>query len=165
MAVSAWGWRHISAGSFQTLAGAPVTGFLAEDAIDARLCMESGDHRASRRTLPPPTNDIVERMNCAPLNDVPGAGRTTWYIEIDDLQSDLDRLPVDFNWWSMWASDSRVADKLRHSVRRCASSCYRRLPNTATKPKARLERREKPPGETPWRTECRRIIQLRHLDP
>ena len=55
------------------------------------LAMEGIDHRTTR-VRSPRTNGFVERMNRTLLDECfRVAGRTTWYIEVDEIQRDLDR--------------------------------------------------------------------------
>lgn len=55
------------------------------------LAMESIDHRTTR-VRSPRTNGFVERMNRTLLDECFRVkGRTTWYIEVDEIQRDLDR--------------------------------------------------------------------------
>ena len=55
------------------------------------LAMEGIDHRTTR-VRSPRTNGFVERMNRTLLDECfRVAGRTTWYIEVEEIQRDLDR--------------------------------------------------------------------------
>jgi transposase InsO family protein len=61
------------------------------------LAMEGIDHRTTR-VRSPRTNGFVERMNRTLLDECFRVkGRTTWYIEVDEIQRDLDRFLTDYN--------------------------------------------------------------------
>jgi len=59
--------------------------------------MEEIEHRTTQiRTLR--TNGFVERMNRTLLDECfRVAGRTTWYVEPEEIQRDLDRFLDDYN--------------------------------------------------------------------
>lgn len=61
------------------------------------LAMEGIEHRTTRvRT--PRTNGFVERMNRTLLDECfRVAGRTTWYLEVEEIQRDLDRFLEYYN--------------------------------------------------------------------
>jgi transposase InsO family protein len=55
------------------------------------LALEGVDHRTTR-VRSPRTNGFVERMNRTLLDECfRVAGRTTWYVEVEEIQRDLDR--------------------------------------------------------------------------
>jgi transposase InsO family protein len=61
------------------------------------LAMEGIDHRTTR-VRSPRTNGFVERMNRTLLDECfRVAGRTTWYIEVEEIQRDLDRFLAYYN--------------------------------------------------------------------
>jgi transposase InsO family protein len=61
------------------------------------LGMEGIDHRTTRLRSPR-TNGFVGRMNCTLLDECfRVAGRTTWYLEVDEIQQDLDRFLAYYN--------------------------------------------------------------------
>jgi len=61
------------------------------------LAMEGIDHRTTK-IRSPRTNGFVERMNRTLLDECfRVSGRTTWYIEIDEIQRDLDRFLAYYN--------------------------------------------------------------------
>jgi transposase InsO family protein len=61
------------------------------------LAMEGIDHRTTR-VRSPRTNGFVERMNRTLLDECfRVAGRTTWYIEVEEIQRDLDRFLTYYN--------------------------------------------------------------------
>ena len=60
-------------------------------AYELLLAMEGIEHR-NTRVRSPRTNGFVERMNRTLLEECfRVTGRTTWYLEIDEIQRDLDR--------------------------------------------------------------------------
>jgi transposase InsO family protein len=61
------------------------------------LAMEGIDHRTTR-VRSPRTNGFVERMNRTLLDECfRVAGRTTWYVEVEEIQRDLDRFLAYYN--------------------------------------------------------------------
>jgi transposase InsO family protein len=61
------------------------------------LAMEGIDHRTTR-VRSPRTNGFVERMNRTLLDECfRVAGRTTWYMEVEEIQRDLDRFLAYYN--------------------------------------------------------------------
>jgi transposase InsO family protein len=61
------------------------------------LAMEGIDHRTTR-VRSPRTNGFVERMNRTLLDECFRVkGRTTWYIEVQEIQHDLDRFLTYYN--------------------------------------------------------------------
>jgi transposase InsO family protein len=61
------------------------------------LAMEGIEHRTTR-VRSPKTNGFVERMNRTLLDECFRVkGRTTWYIELDEIQRDLDRFLAYYN--------------------------------------------------------------------
>ena len=61
------------------------------------LAMEGVDHRTTR-VRSPRTNGFVERMNRTLLDECfRVTGRTTWYMEVEEIQRDLDRFLAYYN--------------------------------------------------------------------
>jgi transposase InsO family protein len=61
------------------------------------LGLEGIEHRTTR-VHTPRTNGFVERMSRTLLDEcLRVAGRTTWYVEIDEIQSDLDAFIEHYN--------------------------------------------------------------------
>ena len=61
------------------------------------LAMDGIDHRTTRVRMPR-TNGFVERMNRTLLDECfRVAGRATWYVEIEEIQRDLDRFLTYYN--------------------------------------------------------------------
>jgi transposase InsO family protein len=61
------------------------------------VAMEGIEHRTTR-VRSPRTNGFVERMNRTLLDECfRVAGRTTWYVEVEEIQRDLDRFLAYYN--------------------------------------------------------------------
>ena len=87
----------VSIGAVLTDNGREFCGRSETHPYELLLAMEGIDHRTTRvRT--PRTNGFVERMNRTLLDECfRVAGRTTWYIEVEEIQRDLDRFLTYYN--------------------------------------------------------------------
>lgn len=64
---------------------------------ELRLAMEGTDHRTTRASSPR-TNGSVKRMNWTLLGECfCVGGRTTWYVEVKEIQRDIDRFLAYYN--------------------------------------------------------------------
>lgn len=112
----------------------------------------------------PRTNGFVERMNRALLDECfRVAGRTTWYIEVEEIQRDLDRFLTYYNV-------QRTHQGYRLKGRTPAQALCKGWVSTSCRdfhrstriPTTKSERRERQPKRNTRRTGCRRIAQPEH---
>jgi transposase InsO family protein len=90
------GTRH-PIGAILTDNGREFCGRLEMHPDELLLGLEGIEHRTTR-VHTPRTNGFVERMNRTLLDECfRVAGRTTWYVEIDEIQRDLDAFIEHYN--------------------------------------------------------------------
>ena len=88
----------ISVGSMLTDNGREFCGKLETHPYELMLAMEGIEHRTTK-VRSPRTNGFVERMNRTLLDECFRVeGRTTWYLTPDEIQTDLDRFMVYYNF-------------------------------------------------------------------
>jgi transposase InsO family protein len=81
----------VAVGAILTDNGREFCGRPESHPFELLLAMEGIEHRTTR-IRSPRTNGFVERMNRTLLDECfRVAGRTTWYLEVDEIQRDLDR--------------------------------------------------------------------------
>jgi len=87
----------VSVGAILTDNGREFCGTEANHPYQLLLALEGIEHRTTRvRT--PRTNGFVERMNRTLLDECfRVAGRTTWYVSLDEIQRDLDQFLEYYN--------------------------------------------------------------------
>ena len=87
----------VSIGAVLTDNGREFCGKSETHPYELLLAMEGVDHRTTR-VRSPRTNGFVERMNRTLLDECfRVAGRTTWYVEVEEIQRDLDRFLAYYN--------------------------------------------------------------------
>jgi len=87
----------VPVGAVLTDNGREFCGKLETHPYELLLSMESIEHRTTK-IRSPRTNGFVERMNRTLLDECfRVAGRTTWYVEVAEIQRDLDRFLKYYN--------------------------------------------------------------------
>jgi transposase InsO family protein len=87
----------VTVGAVLTANGREFCGLPEAHPYQLLLQMEGIEHRTTR-IRSPQTNGFVERMNRTLLDECfRVAGRTTWYVEIEEIQRDLDRFLEYYN--------------------------------------------------------------------
>jgi transposase InsO family protein len=81
----------VTIGAVLTDNGREFCGLPEKHPYELLCAMENIEHRTTR-VRSPQTNGFVERMNRTLLDECfRVAGRTTWYVSVDEIQRDLDR--------------------------------------------------------------------------
>ena len=87
----------VSIGAVLTDNGREFCGKPETHPYELLVAMEGIEHRTTR-VRSPRTNGFVERMNRTLLDECfRVAGRTTWYVEVEEIQRDLDRFLAYYN--------------------------------------------------------------------